>query len=262
MSDLAIVAIDSYPKVNKKKWGDVVKPERRKLFKKAAKATMNNAEDLFEESLLLFENKFYPRAFSLGILTCEEMAKAFIYQCVYHEILREDEIQKLVLEHEEKILRSGHLMAIAVLLSEHDDEIEKAVEHDKGKHDHKDHKLLKVLNKWGPKSAGVAVDRLFKAQSLKLDSLYVHVRENKIIEPKDIVDKKKCDDLFTTIARTMSMTNAMLDHDEFFPKMVTQFFGSTIKGIKEYARKQKEKKKNWGDVVDEILPINKKKIIP
>lgn len=221
-----------------------MKPERQKLYKKAAKVTIQNAEDLFEEALLLFENKFYARSFSLGILTCEELAKAFIYHCVYLEILKEDEISKLIKVHEEKILKSGHLMAVAYLFSEHIEEITEAVEHDKDKPDHKDHKFIQVLNKRSPQSAEVVVKNIFNAQNLKLDSFYVQVRENQIIDPRKIVDRKKCDELFDLIGKTMSMLKYLCDNDEVFLGYVQKFLFGTITEIKETAKKAKEKKNN------------------
>lgn len=218
-----------------------VKPERRTLFKKATDVALQNAEDLFEESLLLFENKFYPRAFSLGILTCEEMAKAFLYRCVSLEILQEDEISKLVKEHEEKIRQSGDLMALAWLFSEHLDEINKAIEHDKNYPDHKDHIFNDVLGKLIPDSARIVVKNILKAQNLKLDSLYVHVQENNIINPRDVIGRKKCDELFSLIGRTIGMLNFLKKDDEIFAGMTQKFLKGMIDEIKETAKNRKKK---------------------
>lgn len=218
-----------------------VKQDRKELFKKASHIALDNAVELFEDAAILFELKRYPRAFSLGILTCEEMAKTFIYQCVALEILQEDEINKLVKVHEEKILKSGHLMTLAILFSDHMDEIVKAINHDNDKPDHKDHIFNDVMNKYGMHSAAIVVKNLINAQSLKLDSLYVHVRENKIINPKDVADEKKCEELFTIIGKTMSLLKYLKDKDDVFVLYTEKFLKGTINEIKDIAKKRKKK---------------------
>lgn len=216
----------------------------KKLYHEAAQTALNNTMEIFEESSLLHDHRKYPRAFALCMLSLEELTKSFVYRCISTGLLDEKGIRKILVNHPEKITHSGHLMAFAIMFVNHSDELTKAIDHDKKIKDHDKHIYPSILSIKGLESAEQVIETLQNAHPKKLDAIYVDVRENNIINPKKIIDKKICDKVFSNAGIVLGFMNFFISKstDEQFVKYTNYFLKDILKDIKmEVAKGTKSK---------------------
>lgn len=187
---------------------------KNQLFLKSSKTALNNSTRLYQESKLLLDNDHLARGFSLCVLTIEELAKAFLYRCVSVNLIDESKTRKFVKDHKKKITQSALILTFAVFITEHLVDLVNALKHDKTKPDHKDHTYPTELTKAGFSSIKKIIEALSGTHETRLDCLYVDIREDKIIDPNQLIDKKKAFDIFSTCEILLDVVKAFVEFDD------------------------------------------------
>jgi AbiV family abortive infection protein len=217
-----------------------VKESRKKLYSDAALSSLENAHSLLEDAYLLQKNERLPRAFALAILAAEEVGKAFMYRCISAEMLDEEKTRKMIIDHKEKILQTGHLLLVTTLYIKNWDKISAAIEHDKGKLEHKDHIYLDTLTKYGLESAELMIDTFKNAHDIKMDCIYVDVKGNKIGFPANAVDASKCKELIELVRDSLGPVKGFLVRDdESFAKLVKTFMENPMLQLKQETERER-----------------------
>ncbi len=165
----------------------------QELYEKAARSAYENCLALLEESRILADRSKFARAYALCVLGAEEFCKSFLYKGVSAGLVEERKIQKVLKLHPEKLGRFVHILMPHVILGLHANEIDEAIEHDKGEPDHANHIYPVVMDKmredgikWGPTIASLFAT----ANETKLNGLYVDIASNKIVVPKEAIGRE------------------------------------------------------------------------
>ncbi len=168
----------------------------QELYEKAARAAYENCLALLGESKILAEHSKFARAYALCVLASEEFCKSFLYKAVSAGLVTEKDVQRVVTIHSEKIARFVHIIVSPSISSLHADEIEKAIEHDKGEPDHAKHIYLDVMRKVHKDAVKYVptITAIFaRANDAKLNALYVDIVGNRVVVPTDVVGHKEFD---------------------------------------------------------------------
>jgi len=163
------------------------KNKKRELFFKASKLALDNSRSIFDEAQLLIDMHHYARGFALSIMSLEESAKSFLLRLISLDFVYEDKTMKFVRNHEKKLQQSSQILSLTPRLVELIIEIAKMAKESGTLESEieipKDYKeKLRELDE--------STQRVAKYHSKKIDSLYVDVREGRIINPSEIIKKE------------------------------------------------------------------------
>lgn len=174
----------------------------KEMYEKAARAAYDNSRSLLYEARLLGRRSKFARGYALCVLATEEFCKAFLYKSVSAGLVNESQVRKVVASHSEKIFRFLHIIITPYEFSLHAEAIGETIEHDKKSPDHADHEFGGLMMKIARDSA--LISRLTatfgKADRRKMNALYVDVRGDRVIIPKDTITRKdylQIEDLLT-----------------------------------------------------------------
>ena len=166
----------------------IFKKKKEELYHKASKLALDNSELLYDEANILIDKDHYARGFVLCVISLEESTKSFLFRLISLNLVNEYKTMNFVHIHDNKLQQSSHILSFSTKLAEMLIELVKMAQKDgylKTKlplpHDYKER--LEELTKF--------VERVAKLQSRKNDSLYVDVREGKIINPNDMIKKEQ-----------------------------------------------------------------------
>lgn len=188
--------------------------KKNNLYFKASKIANKNALNLCQESKLMIDNDYLARGFALGVLSIEESAKSFLYRCVSVDMLTEKKLKQIVVDHEKKLYQSGLILTLAFFIMDHLIKLAEIIERDKQKNEPNYSTFPSELTKHGLEAAKKAVDILRNAHKIKLDSLYVDVRDNKIVNPEEIIDKKKASQILFGAEITIDIIKSFIELDD------------------------------------------------
>src|SRR2546426_3281789 len=168
------------------------------LYEKAARAAYRNSIALLDEARILGERSKFARAYALCILASEEFCKSFLYKGVSTGLASEEDIRKALVKHSEKISRFVHLIITPYLLSTRTEDIRQAREHDDSEPDHSKHLyptvIAEILSRASHRDEITSI--FAEAQDLKMKSLYVDVRERKLIIPDEEIVQTQFERVF------------------------------------------------------------------
>jgi len=83
------------------------------------------------------------------------------------------------------------------------------------------------------------------AQKIKLDTIFVDVREGKIIDPKKVIDKEKCKKTFANAGMVLGLMKPLIENDdELFTKDTKKFLSHVVDGIKREVENIAKKKED------------------
>src|SRR5215204_5556978 len=101
-----------------------------RVYEKAAKAAYGNCLQLLNDANLLFNNSRFARGYALSILCLEEFAKSFLYKCVSVGLITDNEFDKDIRKHDEKLYHALHIMLLSYALGYREQKLLDAIEHD------------------------------------------------------------------------------------------------------------------------------------
>ena len=166
--------------------------KKEKLYKNASKIALGNSQNIYNEAKLLIDEEYYARGFALCVISLEESAKSFLYRLISLDLVYEDKTLQFVRRgydaHKNKLQQSSLILSFSTKFLGVIIEFAKMA-HEEGHikekfplpNDYKER--LEELVKLS--------ERIAKFQSRKNDSLYVDVREGKIIDPNNMVKKEQ-----------------------------------------------------------------------
>lgn len=202
----------------------------RELYFDASKKSFENAIRLLEESKILHEYKRYARSYALSILSMEEISKTLLFRCVSVKLMEEKIIKKFIRDHENKIKHSQMVLIMLGTFVDTYDEIIKATEHDKTT-EHKHHIFPDVLEK-GVKESFFRVSNYFSnAHFTKLESIYVDVKEGKVLDPNIRIEQIQAVKAIEIIEKCLPFVKSIinLEDEKFISTMKDDIFGHMFK---------------------------------
>lgn len=165
----------------------IFKKKKQDLYLKASKLALDNSRLIYDEAKLLVDENHYARGFALCVISLEESAKSFLLRLVSLDLVYEYKTLKFVRIHENKLQQSSQILSLSSKL------IEAIIG------------LVEMAQKAGYRETELSLPKDYKEKleqirklaemiakyhNKKNDSLYVDVREGKIINPNDIVKKE------------------------------------------------------------------------
>lgn len=164
------------------------KKKKRDLYFKASKLALDNSRLIHDEAQFLIDENHYARGFALSIISLEESAKSFLLRLISLDLVYEDKTMKFVRNHENKLQQSSQILSLSPKLiqafvglaqmARDAGYIKTEVEIPKD-YDDKIKQLEEITQ------------MVAKYHNKKNDSLYVDVREGKIIDPNEITKKEQ-----------------------------------------------------------------------
>jgi AbiV family abortive infection protein len=82
----------------------------KEIYEAAAKAAYTNCLELLQEANILYAHSKFPRAYALCILSTEELAKSYFYECLSVGVNPTNESSKGLGNHDRKIFRAVNLL--------------------------------------------------------------------------------------------------------------------------------------------------------
>ena len=171
----------------------IFKKTKKELYKEASKIALDNSQKMYNEAKILYDKEHYARGLALGITSLEESAKAFLFRLISLNLYDEQKTMKFVHDHEDKLQQSSQILSFSVKLMEliidlvimaHKNGVIKGDINEIPKN------YKKNLAGWG-----VLAKHTAKTHDMKLDSFYVDVREGKIINPNDMINKEELSEM-------------------------------------------------------------------
>lgn len=212
----------------------------KKVYEEAVLAAYKNSLDLKDEARLLFNNSFYSCAYALAVLSFEESSKAFLYKCVSAGLIEDRDFNRDIRNHEEKLFHVIHLLLIHYISFAKNERLFKAIEHDKNEKDHSKHIAVEALKKYfttDPEEEKELMDKYLgifnDMHNVKLKALYVDIQKDKIIKPKEVIDKERSYEIIDLLGFLNGFDIVLSESDEQFKNMVKfidpQIFSGTMK---------------------------------
>lgn len=160
------------------------------LYLEAAKTALNNASLLYDEASLLIDVNHFARGFALCVLSLEESSKAFLFRYISLNLHNETKTLKLIRDHEKKLYQSALILSTSFKTILFSFEILKTMLEALKDKQH----LANLKNKFDKNKLerfrkGIAM--LNHLHRKRLDSIYVDIREGKIIDPNQSLSKKQ-----------------------------------------------------------------------
>ncbi|WP_165775225.1 AbiV family abortive infection protein [Nitrosotalea sinensis] len=168
------------------------------MYFKASKLALDNSRLICDEAQFLIDKNHYARGFALSIISLEESAKSFLLRLISLDLVYEDKTMKFVRNHESKLQQSSQILSLSPKLiqafvglaqmAQDAGYIKTEIEIPKNYHE-----KIKQLEE--------ITQMVAKYHNKKNDSLYVDVREGRIINPNEITKKEQA----STIAEMADM---------------------------------------------------------
>jgi len=166
----------------------IFKKKKEESYKEASQIALDNSQKMYDEAKILYEKEHYARGFALGITSLEESAKAFLFRLISLNLYGEHKTMKFVHDHENKLQQSSQILSfsaklmgiiIDLVIMAHKSGLIKGDINEIPKN------YKKNIEGWDEVAKHIA-----KTHDMKLNSFYVDVREGKIINPNDMINKE------------------------------------------------------------------------
>lgn len=204
----------------------IFKMKKEELYLHASKIALNNSKLIYDEANLLSNENHPARAFALTIISLEESAKAFLLRLISLNIVEEKKTMDFVRNHDNKLLQSSKILSFSmkiadvildlIKMSETEGRIPKVPEWDNYK--------INV------KAWAELFDKVSKFHKIKLDSFYVDVRGDEIIDPNTKFEKNPASEILGMADLQITIIKALIDLKDYeFFNMWTEPFVSQIK---------------------------------
>lgn len=160
----------------------MIKKKKEILYRQASKVALENSKMINAEARILNDKEHYARGFALSVISLEESSKAFLFRLISHDVVDERKTMNFVHNHESKLLQSTQILAFGLKLAEvlfnamKIAEAEGKIPNISSVEDYQ-----KNIELWT--TIFENMKKFF--HKLKLDSLYVDVREGKIMSPSN-----------------------------------------------------------------------------
>ncbi|CUR51795.1 protein of unknown function [Nitrosotalea devaniterrae] len=196
------------------------KTKKYNLYLKAAKTSLNNANLLHDEASLLIDVDHFARGFALCVLSLEESSKAFLFRYISLNPHDEDKTLRLIRDHEKKLYQSEAILSFSFKMAQFLFELTEIML--KGTKDKQ--QLDNFTNRFDKDAFELFRDgienTLKQLHRKKLDSLYVDIRDGKIIDPNQLLTNKQVKQVLD-LAKVHSeiITNVVMAKDELLTNM-------------------------------------------
>ena len=205
----------------------IFKKKKEDLYLKASKLALDNSKKIYDEAKLLIDEDHYARGFALCVISLEESAKSFLLRLISLNLYHEIKTMKFVHDHENKLQQSSQILSFSTKFLEMIIEFAKMAQKDgyiKTKlplpDDYQD-RLGELTN---------LAERIAKFQSRKNDSLYVDVREGKVINPNNTIKKEQASAMLEIVNMQIGIVKIFVDVDDAkFLAMWKEPFASLLK---------------------------------
>ncbi|MFQ5970417.1 MAG: AbiV family abortive infection protein [Nitrososphaerales archaeon] len=187
------------------------------LYEKAAKLAYANSLDLLKDANILFSHRRYARAFALGVLSCEEFTKAFLYKCVACGIIIDKNYYRDLRLHDLKLYHFIELITSNYAWRRIDGVRKKTSVYDQKFKDHSKHIFTKELDKIEDDVTQHVlniINAFSPINELKFRALYVDVLKNEVLIPKNFMKKSGCNAFLAVLQRYLHGFDVILSTDE------------------------------------------------
>ena len=119
-----------------------------KTYEEGTQAAYKSSQSLLEEANIMFSSSKFARAYALGVLSAEELAKSFIYKCISVGLITDPDFRRDIRNHQEKIFHVIHILLFPSILRVRYKKFLEAGEHDKYEVDHSKHLGLEAFKRF------------------------------------------------------------------------------------------------------------------
>ncbi len=162
----------------------------------------------------------FARGFALCVLSLEESSKAFLFRYISLNLHDEDKTRRLIRDHEKKLYQSEAILSFSFKMAQFFFEFIEIIL--KGSKDKQ--QLNNFTNRFDKDAFELLKDgienTLKQLHRKKLDSLYVDIRDGKIIDPNQLLTNKQVKQVLD-LAKVHSeiITNVVMAKDELLTNM-------------------------------------------
>lgn len=189
----------------------IFKKKKRDLYFKASKLALDNSKLIHDEAEFLIGKNRHARGFALSIISLEESAKSFLLRLISLDLVHEDKTMKFVRIHENKLQQSSQILSLSPKLIQVFVGLAKMAQ-DSGYI--KTEFQLPTDYEEKIKQLEEITQMVAKYHNKKNDSLYVDVREGKIINPNEMIKKEQASSILEMAYMQVGIVEIALKLDD------------------------------------------------
>lgn len=186
----------------------IFKKKEEDLYLKASKLAFENAKIIYDEAKLLNNEGHSARGFTLSIISLEESAKAFLLRLISLNLVDERKTMNFVRKHDTKLLQSSQILSFSFNLASIILDYVKIAQ-EQGYIKTKvpiPEQYKKNVKAWSELAKMVA-----NFHRIRLDSIYVDVREGKIIDPNDMFKKEPVSEILELVEMQITVVKVFIN---------------------------------------------------